>query len=105
MTGTALAISYQIRTDVSDGLLFSDPTPDSLDSSTACLSYLTIRPYYAAPGKTLSSLINGDIIYDIYPTLPTNGNNKWVALTVGGSGLKRAFQISSVGVILNTYNC
>jgi hypothetical protein len=80
-------------------------TPDSLDSSTACLSYLTIRPYYAAPGKTLSSLINGDIIYDIYPTLPTNGNNKWVALTVGGSGLKRAFQISSVGVILNTYNC
>jgi hypothetical protein len=80
-------------------------TPDSLDSSTACSSYLTIRPYIAAPGKTLSSLINGDIIYDTYPTSPTNGNDKWVALTIGGTGLKRAFQISSVGEILDTYNC
>jgi hypothetical protein len=80
-------------------------TPDSLDSSAACSSYLTIRPYIAAPGKTLSSLINGDIIYDTYPTSPTNGNDKWVALTIGGTGSKRAFQISSVGEILDTYNC
>jgi hypothetical protein len=80
-------------------------TPDSLDSSAACSAYLTIRPYIAAPGKTLSSLINGDIIYDTYPTSPTNGNDKWVALTIGGTGLKRAFQISSVGEILGTDNC
>lgn len=80
-------------------------TPDANDSSTACSSYLTVRPYLAAPGKTLGTLVNGDIIYDTYPSSPTNGNNKWIALTVGGTGTKRAFQISSIGEILDTYNC
>ena len=87
------------------GVLLGRTTPDAGDSSTACSTYLTTRSYYIAPGKTLSTLVNGDIIYDSYSSTPTNGGNNWVALTVNGVGLKRAFQIDSNGTILDTFNC
>ncbi len=79
--------------------------PDAADSTTACSSYLSSRSYKAAPGKLLSTLNNGEIIYDTYPTVPTNGGGLWVALTEGGIGPKRAFQIASNGEILDSYNC
>jgi len=78
---------------------------DGSDASTACSTYFTVRSYIAAPGKTLSTLNNGDIIYDSYPATPTNGGGLWVALTTGGVGPKRAFQIASNGEILDSYNC
>ena len=79
--------------------------PDAADSTTACSSYLSSRSYKAAPGKLLSTLNNGEIIYDTYPATPTNGGNLWVALTEGGVGPKRAFQIATNGEILDSYNC
>ena len=86
-------------------VLLGRTIPDAGNSSTACSTYLTTRAYYIAPGKTLSTLVNGDIIYDSYSSTPTNGGNNWVALTVNGVGLKRAFQIDSNGAILDTFNC
>jgi hypothetical protein len=78
---------------------------DASDASTACSTYFTVRGYLVAPGKTLSTLNNGEIIYDSYPATPTNGGGLWVALTTGGVGPKRAFQIASNGEILDSYNC
>jgi hypothetical protein len=78
---------------------------DGSDASTACSTYFTVRSYIVAPGKTLLTLNNGDIIYDSYPATPTNGGGLWVALTEGGVGPKRAFQIASNGEILDSYNC
>jgi hypothetical protein len=78
-------------------------TPDQSTGPQACENYLTIRNYFS--NKSLASLTVGDYIYDTYPSVPTNGSSLWVALTVGGVGLKRAFQIASDGEILDTYNC
>jgi hypothetical protein len=78
---------------------------DAADSSTACSTYSGVRGYMIAPGKTLSTLNNGEKIYDSYPATPTNGGGLWVALTTGGVGPKRAFQIASNGEILDSYNC
>lgn len=78
---------------------------DANDGLTACNNYLTIRGYYAAPGKTLSTLTYGDIIYLSYPGTPENGGGKWVALKEGGIGSSIAFQIDTNGEILDIYTC
>jgi len=77
--------------------------PDQSSGPQACEAYLTIRNYYS--NKSLSSLTVGDYLYDTYPTVPTTGGNLWIALTVGGVGLKRAFQVANDGEILDTYDC
>ncbi len=83
--------------------LLGRTTPDEDTGAGACSAYLTARGYTAL--KPLASLIVGDVIYDTYPSTPTNGNDLWVALKTGGAGTARAFQINSIGEILDTYNC
>jgi hypothetical protein len=78
---------------------------DANDGLTACTNYSSVRGYYAAPGKTLSTLTYGDTIYLSYPSIVENGGGKWVALKTGGVGPSVAFQIASNGEILDVYTC
>jgi hypothetical protein len=78
---------------------------DANDGLTACNNYFSVRGYYAAPGKTLSTLTYGDTIYLSYPSIVENGGGKWVALKTGGVGPSVAFQIASNGEILDVYTC
>jgi hypothetical protein len=78
-------------------------TPDQDNGPTACSSYLTARSYTGL--KPLASLTVGDYLYDSYPGSPTDGNNLWVALKVGGAGAGYAFQVADDGEILDTYTC
>lgn len=78
-------------------------TPDAADGPTACSTYLTARGYVGL--KTLATLTIGDYLYDTYPSSPTDGNNLWVALKVGGSGPAYSFQVADDGEILDTYTC
>jgi hypothetical protein len=73
-------------------------TPDAIDSATACATYLTIRGYTSLK-SSLSLITVGDVIYDSYPSSPTNGNNNWVALKSGGVGDSYSFQIDTSGVV------
>ena len=72
--------------------------PVDVDSATACANYATVRGYTSLVSSL--SLINvGDVIYDTYPSSPTNGNNNWVALKSGGIGDAYSFQIDTSGVV------
>jgi len=79
-------------------------TPDAINSPGACHTYQPTRAYYST--KSINSLINGDIIYDnIGLTQPTNGGQKWIALTAEGQGNKKPFQINTNGSIMSVYYC
>lgn len=78
---------------------------DANDGLTACTNYSSVRGYYAAPGKTLSTLTYGDTIYTSYPSIVENGGGKWVALKTGGVGISIAFQLDTNGQILDIYVC
>jgi hypothetical protein len=78
-------------------------TPDSTDGPDACTDYLTARGYKST--KTLSTLTNGDYLYDVYPSAPTVGGGNWIALKVGGVGQGYAFQVQDDGEITDTYTC
>jgi hypothetical protein len=77
--------------------------PDQDTGPGACSNYVTTRSYTGL--KALSAMTIGDIIYDTYPSTPTNGGGSWVALKVGGTGQGYAFQIATDGEILDTYLC
>ena len=89
-TTTAAPSSYEYlgRTNVDAG--------NSLD---ACTTYLTIRPYRSTK-SSLSLIEVGDIIYDTYPSTPTNGGNNWIALKLNGIGDAYSFQINSSGQVI-----
>ena len=73
--------------------------PDGGNSGDACSSYLATRAYISLR-STPSSIIVGDIIYDSYPSTPTNGNNNWIALKLQGIGTAYSFQIDSNGQVI-----
>ena len=73
-------------------------TPDSGNSGDACSSYLTVRGYTSLKSSLASIAVN-DIIYDSYPSTPTNGGNNWVALKASGVGDAYSFQINTVGEV------
>jgi hypothetical protein len=78
--------------------------PDAINAAGACSTYTTTRAYYST--KPLASLTNGDIIYENFGlSIPTNGNQKWIALTVGGVGTKRPIKINTNGSIMDSYYC
>ena len=78
-------------------------TPDQDTGPGACAAYQTVRGYSGT--KPLASLSVGDILYDTYPSSPTNGGGSWVALKVGGAGQAYAFQVATDGEILDKYVC
>jgi hypothetical protein len=73
--------------------------PDSGNSLDACTSYSTIRGY-ASLKSNLSLIVVGDIIYDSYPSTPTNGGDNWIALKSGGVGDAYSFQINTSGQVI-----
>jgi hypothetical protein len=77
----------------------TNPTYSTL--LAACQNYSTIRPYYSTKSN-LNLIGPTDIIYDSYPSTPTNGNNLWVALTSGGVNPKFGFQIGTNGAVLTS---
>ncbi len=89
-TTTAAPSSYEYlgRTNVDAG--------SSLD---ACTTYLTIKPYRSTK-SSLSLIEVGDIIYDTYPSTPTNGGDNWIALKLNGIGDAYSFQINSSGQVI-----
>jgi hypothetical protein len=73
-------------------------TPDAASSATACSTYATVRGYFTLK-SSLASITVGDVIYDSYPSTPTNGGNNWIALKSGGIGDAYSFQIDASGVV------
>ena len=73
-------------------------SPNSGNSLDACTSYSTIRSYVSLKSN-LSLIVVGDIIYDSYPSTPTNGGDNWIALKSGGVGDAYSFQINSSGQV------
>jgi hypothetical protein len=67
--------------------------------NNACNEFAYTREFISTK-STLSSITVGDIIYDSYPSTPTNGDNKWIGLRFGNSLTEYTFQISSTGVVL-----
>jgi hypothetical protein len=79
-------------------------TPDAINAFGACSTYTPTRSYYTS--KSLWSLTNGDIIYDnIGLSTPTNGGQRWIALTENGIGIKRPLKIDTNGAIMEVYYC
>ena len=86
---------------------FGNYTPNANSAQNACLSYSTGRPYYT--NTTILSV--GVRVYDTFTSVPTNGNNNWIALKLNtGSNLGKAVQINTQGYItaiqdINTNSC
>jgi len=78
--------------------------PDAFTSTSACLTYNAVRGYLIQR-STINSITVGDIVYDSYPSLPTAGGNKWVAIKLNGVGSAYAIQISNSGVIIDVVPC
>jgi hypothetical protein len=74
-------------------------SPNSGNSLDACTSYSTIRGYISLKSN-LSLITVGDIIYDSYPSTPTNGGDNWIALKSGGVGDAYSFQINTSGQVI-----
>ena len=79
-------------------------TPDAANANIACDTYATVRPYYSTK-SSLSTITIGDIIYDSYPSSPTNGGNNWVALKLNGTGASLPIQIGTDGTVLDIGVC
>ena len=86
---------------------FGNYTPNANSAQNACLSYSAGRPYYT--NTTILSV--GVRVYDTFTSVPTNGNNNWIALKLNtGSNLGKAVQINTQGYItaiqdINTNSC
>ncbi len=78
--------------------------PDRPSSSTACNDYSAVRGY-SIQRSTITSIIPGDIVYDTYPSTPTNGGFNWLAIKLNGTGPAYAIQISNTGVIISVVPC
>jgi hypothetical protein len=74
-------------------------SPNSGNSLDACTSYTTTRGYISLKSN-LSLIVVGDIIYDTYPSTPTNGGDNWIALKSGGVGDAYSFQINTSGQVI-----
>jgi hypothetical protein len=73
-------------------------SPNSGNSLDACTAYTTTRGYISLKSN-LSLITIGDIIYDSYPSTPTNGGDNWIALKSGGVGDAYSFRINSSGAV------
>jgi hypothetical protein len=80
---------------------------DSTSAQDACLNYKTLTSYY-----TNTTILNvGVRVYDVFTSVPTNGNNLWVVLKLNtSSNLGTAVKIDNYGYItakqnVNTNSC
>jgi hypothetical protein len=76
---------------------------DAFDSASACSTYTTSRSYQS--DKPLSALTTGDFLYDVFPSTPTDGENKYIALKVGGVGTAFFFRVLPDGEIIENGTC
>jgi hypothetical protein len=103
-TSTTTLTATPTRTPVITYAYLGKTTPDSANADNACNTYATVRPYYSTK-SSLASITIGDIIYNSYPTTPTNGGNNWVALKLNGTGESRPIQIGTDGTVLDVGVC
>jgi hypothetical protein len=73
-------------------------SPDAGTADAACQTYMSVRGYTILR-ESLDVIKSGDAIYDSYPTAKTNGDNKWIALKLHGTGIAKPFLIDQSGVI------
>jgi hypothetical protein len=80
---------------------------NSISAQDACLNYKAFTSYYT----NTTTLNVGVRVYDVFTSVPTNGNNLWVVLKLNtSSNLGTAVQIDSSGYIIakqnvNTNSC
>jgi len=80
---------------------FGNYSPSSTSAQNACLSYSTGRPYYT----NTTSLAVGVRVYDVFTSVPTNGNNNWVVLKIDPAlAAGKAVQINTQGYITAIQN-
>jgi hypothetical protein len=81
-------------------------TPSFSTSALSCAGYVTVRAYYIAWRKGGNPSIDvGDVLYDTYNTVKTNGNGLWVPLKYGGTGTATSVRVSTTGVVLEVVSC
>ena len=98
-TSTSTSTSTSTTTAIPTYTYLGKSSPNSGNSGDACSSYLTVRGYISLKSSLASIAVN-DIIYDSYPSTPTNGGNNWVALKASGVGDAYSFQINSSGEVI-----
>jgi hypothetical protein len=75
-------------------------------SAISCASYVTVRGYYIGWRKGGNPSIDvGDVLYDSYNTVLTNGNGLWVPLKYNGTGTATSVRVSTTGVVLEVVYC
>ena len=74
---------------------------NSISAQDACLNYKAFTSYY-----TNTTILNvGVRVYDVFTSVPTNGNNLWVVLKLNtSSNLGTAVQINTSGYITSLQN-
>ena len=74
---------------------------NSVSAQDACLNYKAFTSYY-----TNTTILNvGVRVYDVFTSVPTNGNNLWVVLKLNtSSNLGTAVQINTSGYITSLQN-
>ena len=82
-------------------------TPNAGSAQNACLSYVNNRSYYS----NTTILAVGVRVYNVFTSVPVNGNNNWVVLKLDPtSNFGKAVQINTQGYItaiqnVNTNSC
>lgn len=80
--------------------------PSFPNSAVSCSAYVTVRGYYIAWRQGGNPTIQvGDVLYDSYNTVVTNGNNLWVPLKYNGAGTATSVRVSTTGVVLEVAFC
>jgi hypothetical protein len=81
-------------------------TPNYPNSAVSCASYVTVRGYYIGWRQGGNPTIQvGDVLYDSYNTVLTNGNGLWVPLKYNGTGTATSVRVSTTGVVLEVVFC
>jgi|688.fasta_scaffold02942_2 hypothetical protein len=95
------------ETITSDFIMYMGPTnPVYSSSAISCVSYVSVRPYYIGWRQGGNPSVHvGDILYDTYNTVKTNGNGLWVPLKWQGTGGTFSVRVSTTGVVLEVVNC
>jgi hypothetical protein len=94
-------------TITSDSIFYlGNSNPSFPNSAVSCASYVTVRGYYIAWRQGGNPTIQvGDVLYDSYNTVLTNGNGLWVPLKYNGSGPTTSVRVSTTGVVLEVAFC
>jgi hypothetical protein len=107
ISAAANQLPTKSETITSDFIMYMGPTnPVYSSSAISCAAYVSVRPYYIGWRQGGNPSVHvGDILYNTYNTVKTNGNGLWVPLKWQGTGGTQSVRVSTTGVVLEVVNC